>query len=208
MTQHPRAVVFDIGNVLIGWNPEGFYDRMLGRDARKRLFAETGLVAMNERIDAGAPFRETVYATADAHPAWAEPIRWWHDRWVDLAQPRIERSIRLLRALRAKGVPVLALTNFGDDSFAYAQTQHDFLNEFDRAYVSGRMRLVKPDPAIYAAVESDCGIAPVHLLFADDRIENIEAAARRGWQVHHFVGAEGWAARLVACGLLTEGEAK
>lgn len=127
-----QAVVFDIGNVLIEWNPVAFYDREIGAEARSRLFAETQIEAMNLAIDAGAPFRATVQAHAAAHPAWSREILWWHDRWIEIASPRIERSIRLLRRLRAKGVPVFALTNFGTDSFAYAQTQYDFLNEFDR----------------------------------------------------------------------------
>ncbi|MGL4319436.1 MAG: HAD-IA family hydrolase, partial [Paracoccaceae bacterium] len=100
-----------------------------------------------------------------------------------------------------------ALTNFGDDSFAYAQTQYDFLAEFDRANVSGRMGVIKPDPRIFEMVEADCGLAPNALLFVDDKAENIAAAVARGWQGHVFTGAEGWAARLVATGLLSEGEA-
>lgn len=206
MTQ-PNAVIFDIGNVLIEWNPERFYDRLLGPEGRARLFAEVDLHGMNLAVDAGAKFRETVYATAEAHPRWAAEIRHWHDRWIELASPRIDHSIRLLRRLRAKGVPVFALTNFGDDSFAYACTQYDFLNEFDHAYVSGRMQVTKPDPAIYAMVEDHCGLPPDTLLFADDRQDNIEAAAARGWRVHQFTEAQGWADRLVAEGLLTRAEA-
>lgn len=202
-----QAVVFDIGNVLIEWQPERYYDRRIGVHARKRLFAEVDLVAMNEKIDAGGLFRETIYACADRHPAWSTEIRWWHDHWIELASPRIEHSIRLLRALTAKGVPVFALTNFGIHSFDYALTQYDFLNSFDRAYVSGRLGVTKPDPRIYQMVEDDCGLAPGTLLFTDDRAENIAAAAARGWQTHLFQSAEGWAARLVAAGLLSEGEA-
>lgn len=202
-----QAVVFDIGNVLIEWNPVAFYDREIGAEARSRLFAETQIEAMNLAIDAGAPFRATVQTHAATHPAWSREILWWHDRWIEIASPRIERSIRLLRRLRAKGVPVFALTNFGTDSFAYAQTQYDFLNEFDRFYVSGHLGVIKPDPAIYRAVEGDSGLSPGALLFADDKPENVEAAALRGWQVHLFEGPEGWAARLVQAGLLTEEEA-
>ncbi|MEM6479033.1 MAG: HAD-IA family hydrolase [Pseudomonadota bacterium] len=202
------AVIFDIGNVLIEWQPENYYDRVYGRARREALFAAVDLHEMNLRVDKGEPFKETIYEVADANPAWAKEIRDWHDNWIDLAQPRIERSIRLLRALRAKSIPVFALTNFGVESFAYAQTQFDVLNEFDREYVSGRMRLVKPDAEIYRQVEADCGIAPGALLFTDDRADNIAAAAARGWQTHLFEGPEGWADRLVTEGLLTAGEAQ
>lgn len=203
----PEAVIFDIGNVLIEWNPERYYDRRIGPEARGRMFSEVDLHGMNDRIDAGALFRETVYETADIHPAWAEQIRWWFDHWIDIASPRIEPSIALLRALRTKGIPVFALTNFGIHSFAFAQTQYDFLNEFDRPYVSGHMGVIKPHGRIYEMVEQDCGISPQRLLFTDDKIENIEAAMARGWQTHHFEGPKGWARKLVDSELLTETEA-
>ncbi len=203
----PEAVIFDIGNVLVEWQPEVYFDRIYGSDRRRALFAAVDLHAMNLAIDAGADFASTIEATARRHPDWASEIMDWKDNWIKLASPLIPRSIRSLRALRAKRVPVFALTNFGDTNFAYAQSEYVFLNQFDRTYVSGRIKRVKPDPAIYAAVEADCGIAPAGLLFVDDRAENIAAAAARGWQVHHFTGPEGWAARLVALGLLTEAEA-
>jgi HAD superfamily hydrolase (TIGR01509 family) len=202
-----EAVVFDIGNVLIGWVPEAYYDRVYGRERRERLFSAVDLHAMNMAVDLGADFRDTVYGCADAHPAYAREIRDWHDHWLDLATPVIDRSVRLLRALRAQGVPVFALTNFGVGSFDLAASHHDFLNEFDRAYVSGRLRLAKPDPAIFAHVEADCGVAPDRLLFADDRPDNIAAATARGWQGHLFTTPGGWADRLVAEGLLDESEA-
>lgn len=203
----PQAVIFDIGNVLIGWNPDAFYDARIGSDRRRALFAEVPLEAANLAVDGGAAFQETLYGLADAHPQWATEIRWWHDDWVQMVNPVIDHSVRLLRALRAKGVPVFALTNFGDETFAKAQTRFDFLNEFDREYVSGRMRMLKPDPAIYAAVEADCGLPPAALIFVDDKPENIATATARGWQGHVFTGPEGWATRLVELGLLTEAEA-
>ncbi|MDN5786678.1 HAD family phosphatase [Pseudorhodobacter sp.] len=203
----PKAVIHDIGNVLIGWQPERYYDRRIGPQRRAALFGETGVEAMNLAVDGGAPFRETVYGLAEKHPNWAEEIRWWYDDWAGLASPRIEHSITLLRRLRAKGVPVFVLSNIGDEVFSHAQTQYDFLRWFDRAYVSGRMNLTKPDPAIYAAVERDCGIAPEALLFVDDKPENTAAAAARGWQTHLFTTADGWADKLCQAGLLTAEEA-
>jgi len=203
----PQAVIFDIGNVLIEWNPERYYDSQLGEATRRRLFAEVDLTGMNGQIDLGGPFRETVYDLADRTPAWAEQIRWWHDRWIGLASPRIDHSVALLRALRRNGVPVFALSNFGTHSFACAETQYDFLGEFDRRYISGHMGVTKPNPEIYRKVEEDCGLPPEALLFTDDRADNIAAARARGWQVHLFDGPEGLARRLVAAGLLAAAEA-
>ena len=202
-----QAVIFDIGNVLIEWNPERFYDAQIGEERRRAMFAAVDLHAMNDRIDEGGLFRETIYQTAASYPEWETQIRWWFDHWIDMASPRIDGSVALLRALRTKGVPVFALTNFGIHSFAFALTQYDFLTEFDRSYVSGHMGVIKPDPQIFAMVEADCGIAPGNLLFADDRADNIAAAARRGWRTHQFETWQGWARRLVAEGLLTNKEA-
>lgn len=203
----PEAVIFDIGNVLTRWQPEAFYDRVIGEERRRALFAAVDLHHMNDLVDTGGLFRETIYGWAERHPDWGDEIRMWYDRWIELASPRIEGSIRLQRALRAKGVPVFALTNFGRYSFEEALPQMDFLSDFDRLYVSGRMGVIKPDPRIYEMVEADCGIAPSRLLFTDDRADNITAAARRGWRTHQFESWEGWARRLVAEGLLSEAEA-
>ena len=203
----PLAVIFDIGNVLTRWQPEAFYDRVIGIDRRRALFSDVDLHGMNDVVDGGALFRETIYEWADRTPDWAPEIRMWYDRWIELASPRIEGSIALLRALRGKGVPVFALTNFGSYSYAEARDKMDFLSEFDREYVSGRMGVIKPAPRIYEMVEQDCGIAPNLLLFTDDKAENITAAARRGWRTHQFETWQGWAQRLVAEGLLTHAEA-
>lgn len=201
------AVLFDIGNVLITWDPDRLYGKELSPDRARALFETVDLHGANEAIDLGAPFKATIYGLADQHPDFGDEIRMWHDRWIEMCSPAIDRSVRLQRALRAKGVPVYALSNFGVDSFAYAETVYAFLGDFDRRYISGHMKVIKPDPEIYARVEADCGLPPERLIFADDRADNIAAAAARGWQTHLFDGADAWAARLVAEGLLTKAEA-
>ncbi len=203
----PQAVIFDIGNVLIEWQPERFYDAEIGPDRRRAMFAQVDLHAMNDEVDQGRHFTDTIYAWADRHPEWRDEIRMWHDRWLELATPVIPRSVRLLRALRKRSVPVFALTNFGIESFDFAARHYPVLAEFDRRYISGHMKVTKPDPAIYRMVEEDCGLDPGALIFTDDRLENLQAARARGWQVHHFQGPDGWAARLVELGLLEQEEA-
>ena len=198
-----KAVVFDIGNVLIEWHPERYFDRTIGPAERRSLFAAVDLHAMNDRIDLGEGFRDVIYAVAEANPEWRTEIRDWHDNWIQLATPPIAHSVRLLRALRSNEVAVFSLTNFGVESFAYAQSHYDFLKEFDRDYVSGQMQVIKPDPKIYTMLEQDCGVAPENLLFTDDRADNIAVAANRGWQTHLFEGPQGWADRLVEASLLS-----
>lgn len=203
-----QAVVFDIGNVLIEWHPERFFDRQIGPQRRKQMFQDVDLHAMNDLIDMGAPFTQTIYDTAEANPTWRAEIRAWHDNWIEIASPVIDHSVRLMRALRAKGVAVFSLTNFGIQSYELAARHYDFLHEFDRDFISGHLQVIKPAAQIYAILERESGIAPQHLLFTDDRPANIEQARACGWNTHLFDGPQGWADRLVSEGLLTPQEAQ
>lgn len=198
-----QAVIFDIGNVLIEWKPERYYDAVIGADRRRAMFAEVDLHGMNDVVDRGGDFTSTIYDWAEKYPAWRDEIRMWHDQWLKLATPAIPHSARLMRGLKARGVPVFILSNIGVKTWEIACEAYPFLTEFDHAYVSGVMQMAKPDAEIYAAVEAHCGLAPETLLFADDRDDNIATAAARGWQTHLFTDPADWAARLVAEGLLT-----
>ena len=202
-----EAVVFDIGMVLVEWHPEDFYDARIGVEKRQALFAECDLHAMNQRIDLGEHSRDVAYGHAKLHPKWADEIRLWHDNWIDMLSPDIPGSAKLLRAIRAKGMPVYALTNFGDNTLEWAASVYPILNEFDATFVSGRLNLIKPNPAIYEAVEQGTGVAPEALLFADDSAKNVAGAHARGWKAHLFEHPQGWADRLVAEGVLSAEEA-
>ncbi|KIN75331.1 Hydrolase [Sulfitobacter noctilucae] len=204
----PEAVVFDIGNVLIEWQPERFFDSVIGKDRRRAMFAAVDLHAMNDRVDSGETFFNVISETAATNPEWQAEIMLWHDRWLDMAAPATDHSVRLMAALQAHGVPVFSLTNFGIQTYALAAQHYDFLNQFDRNFISGHLGVIKPDPAIYQAVEDQSGIAPQALLFTDDRPDNIAAAAARGWQTHLFDHPQSWANRLVDAGLLSQDEAR
>jgi 2-haloacid dehalogenase len=159
-------------------------------------------------VDQGEHFTRTIYATAEDFPEWREEIRMWRDRWIELASPVIDHSVRLMKALQARGVPVFSLTNFGVESYDFAATHYPFLREFDRDFISGHLRTTKPGPDIYAALENSSGLAGDALIFTDDRPDNIAAARARGWRTHLFEGPQGWADRLVAEGLLPEDAAQ
>lgn len=203
-----EAVIFDIGNVLIEWQPERHYDRVIGEDHRRAMFAAVDLHGMNDRVDRGENFHAMVAETARTYPQFRDEIMLWHDDWLHMASPAIPHSVKLLRALRARGMQVFALSNFGVETFEIALPEYPFLREFNRSYISGHMGVTKPDAQIYAMVEADCGLAPDTLLFADDRADNIEAARARGWQTHLFEGPSAWADRLVCEELLSEEEAR
>jgi 2-haloacid dehalogenase len=198
-----EAVVFDIGNVLIEWNPERFYDAKIGADRRRALFAAIDLHGMNDAVDRGGDLATVVQDEARRHPAWVVETLMWRDHWLDMVGPAIDGSVAILRELRATGVPVFALSNFGRGTFAMAAPVYPFLTEFDRPYISGHMGVIKPDAEIYRRVEEDCGVPADRLLFTDDRADNIATASARGWQTHLFDGPDGFRTRLVQEGLLT-----
>jgi len=206
MTRPPAAIVFDIGNVLVEWHPERIYDPLIGETARRHLLKVVGVDAMNLSIDAGAPFAQTIADFAAAHPEHAALIRMWDSHWGEMFAPEISGSVAALRALRRRGVPVFALSNFGDESFARAESMYPVLREFDARFISAHLRALKPDPEIYAVLERETGYAGAELFFTDDKPENVAAAEARGWRGHLFEGAEGLVARLVAEGVLEPGD--
>jgi len=208
VTATVKAVVFDIGNVLIEWQPERFYDAQVGEARRRDMFAALDLHGMNNGVDRGETFIDAVTDFAAANAKYHAEIMMWHDNWADMASPSIPHSVRLLHALRADGVPCYALSNFGIQTFEIAQKRYPFLKDFDRRYISGHMGVIKPDVQIYKMLEDDCGTDPKGLLFTDDGIDNIRAADARGWQTHLFDGPAAFAARLVAEGLLTPEQAQ
>lgn len=186
-----RAVVFDIGNVLLEWHPDKIYGPLIPDVARRKaIFDEVGLDEMNLDIDRGAPFKETIYAKAEAFPQYGDLIRAWHDRWIEMAQPLIPGSWAILRELKAGGTPVFALSNFGVESYDYAKTVYPELAEFDVEYISGRMKMIKPDAEIYEALETGSGFSGNELAFFDDREDNIAAARARGWNAFVFTSPE------------------
>ena len=204
MPETPEAVIFDIGNVLINWDPRLLYDQLLpDRAAQDALFATADLDGMNLAVDLGAPFRETVYANADKHPEYRDLIRQWHDRWIEMASPGIPQSWAILRSLRKGGVPVFALSNFGIDSLALAEKTYPVLLEFDHRFISGHLGVAKPDARIYEIVEGQSGLSGDQLFFIDDRPDNILAANARGWQGHLFEDPVLLEAALVAAELLS-----
>jgi 2-haloacid dehalogenase len=163
---------------------------------------------MNDVVDKGGPFQETIYEWADKYPEFRSEIRMWHDRWIEMATPAIDLSWASLRALKNKGIPVFALSNFGIDSFAYAETKYPELGMFDQRFISGHMAVIKPSDQIYRMVEDGCGLRPENLLFTDDRQENIDAARRRGWNTHLFSDPQGWVDCLIGHGLLENSNLK
>jgi 2-haloacid dehalogenase len=203
-----QAVVFDVGDVLFHWEPEKLYRRLIAdAEDRKRFLAEICSPEWNAGFDRGAAMPEGVARHAERHPAHAELIRAWWSRWPEMTGPAIEGSIACLRALKAKGLPVFGLTNFAAETWPIAQTLYPVLTEFDDVVVSGREGRIKPEPEIYALLESRVPVAPEALFFTDDRPANVAAARARGWTAHLFRGAHGLRQALIEAALLKPHEA-
>ena len=198
----PKAVVFDLGNVLLRWDPDKLY-RELIPDAgqRKAFFDETEIMLMNEAVDRGRPLKEAVAQKISQFPHHAAHIQAWHDRWTDMAYALIPLTARVIRHLRAEGVPVFALSNFGHDTFDYAASIYPELLDFDRHFISGRLKTIKPEPRIYEILEEESGLGGDDLIFFDDLTTNIEAAQARGWQGRVFTTPERMVADLGDVGL-------
>ncbi len=200
------TVVFDLGGVLIDWNPRYLYRTMFADEAAMEHFlAEVATGHWNEKFDAGRPLDEGIAELVAAHPHLDAPLRAWKTRWIEMIKGPIHGTVEILHELVGRGTHLVALTNWSVETLPLVR--HDpgypFFEEFDKVYVSGELKLIKPDPRIFAHVEQDLGKAPERLLFIDDNPANIEAARARGWQAHRFTEPallRGW---LAGHGLLS-----
>jgi 2-haloacid dehalogenase len=180
-------VVFDIGNVLVRWNPRTLYRRVFDDEERMERFLATALgMDFVSHTDIAADFAAAVEARAKEFPEFAKEIRMFHERWIETLGAPIEENVALMRRLRASGRPVYALSNFAHETFALAERKHDFLREFDIAVISGHVGAAKPDPRIFEILFERVGKRPQELLFVDDSLTNVEAARALGMASIHF----------------------
>ncbi len=189
--------VFDIGNVLLDWDPRYLYRKLFADAERMEWFLREVLTRdWILETDRGKPFQEAVAERAARYPDFATEIEAFDSRWLETISGPIAPSIALLETLRARGVPIYAITNFSAQKFAVAREVFPFLARFDGIVVSGEEKLLKPDAAIYRLLLDRYGLAAADCLFIDDVAANIEGAHRIGMQGHHFRHADGLAGEL------------
>ena len=176
----PRAVLFDLGGVLIDWDPRHLYGKVFGPEETERFLAEVCTGEWNLELDAGRPWAEAIAEKQAAWPRYAQAIGWWHTRWVEMLNGPIPGTVAILDELRGRGVPLYALTNWSAETFPYARQRFAFLDWFQDIVVSGEVGLVKPDPAIYRLVLHRCGLEPGNTVFIDDSPRNVAGAAALG----------------------------
>jgi 2-haloacid dehalogenase len=183
----PLFVVFDIGNVLVRWNPRNLFRKTMKDEAQMERFLAAALsMDFVSLTDIAADFSKAVKERAKAFPEFAHELHLFDERWVETIGGPIEENVALLRRLRASGRPVYALSNFATVKFAIARRMYDFLGEFDHAVISGHVGVVKPDPRIFEILFERVGRRPEELVFVDDQIKNVEAARALGMDAIHF----------------------
>lgn len=187
----PTIAVFDIGNVLLDWDPRHLYRKVFDDHARMEQFlAEVCTPAWNIEQDRGRPFRDAVAELVAKHPHLDAEIRAFDERWVETVSGTIQGSVDLLAELQAKDVPTYAITNFSAEKFADAQRAWPFLGSFIDVIVSGEHRVLKPDPAIYRLLLDGNGLAAEACVFIDDSQKNVVGAQAVGMRALHFTGAD------------------
>jgi 2-haloacid dehalogenase len=185
-----RHIVFDIGKVLIHYDPDLPFQRIIPDADRRRRFFETVCTHdWNLEQDRGRSWAEAEALLIASHPAEADNIRAFRRHWHEMVPHAYEDSAAIMTGLIDAGHDVTMLTNFAADTFAEARQRFPFLNRPRGVTVSGEIGLIKPDVAIYERHARDFGLDPAASVFIDDSAKNVEGARAAGWQAVLFEGA-------------------
>ena len=188
-------VVFDVGNVLLRWDPRLLMRKLLPDEAAvAHFFADVCPSEWNLAQDAGRSWDEGVAEAIKRHPESAEAIQGYRDRWRETLDGPIEDSVEVLRALKQASVPVYALTNFSAEKWADTRPCYKFFSWFDGIVVSAHERVIKPDPLIYQILFERYGVDPARAVFIDDNPRNVAASEALGMRAVRF--AEGMDLRV------------
>lgn len=186
-----KTIVFDLGGVLIDWNPRYLYKKMFASaDEMEYFLANICPPQWNALLDAGRPFAEALAEAKAKFPAYAAQIDAYGARWGEMLGGAVEGSVAVLRDVKAKGYPLYALTNWSAETFPVAQEKYAFLTWFDGVLVSGAEKLAKPDPAIYKRLLAKFNLRADECIFIDDNEANVAAARKLGFQTVHFLSPD------------------
>lgn len=184
---NPTKIVFDIGNVLLRWDPRNLYRRVFEDEAEMEWFLENVCTHdWNVEQDRGRDWDEAVALLAKEHPGHEPQIRAFHERWSETVSGVFEDNVALLERVREARIPNYCITNFSSPKLALAKERFPFLAGFDGIIVSGDERLLKPDPAIYRLLLDRYGLMADDCVFIDDSRANVEGAARVGMHTIHY----------------------
>lgn len=205
MSRPRTTVIFDLGGVLIDWNPRHLFRKIFADDeaGMEHFLAHVCNQYWNERQDEGRTFAEAVRDAIARHPQHEPHIRAYHERWVETLGGPLQGTVDILTQLHDRDVPLYALTNWSAETFPHAQGLYPFLGCFQGIVVSGAEKLIKPDPRIYRLLLDRYGIAPESAVYIDDNARNAAAATELGLHGIHFTGAPGLRRELEGLGLLS-----
>lgn len=197
-----RHIVFDIGQVLVHYDPTLPFLRILPDEERRAFFfAHVCTSAWNAEQDRGRTWAEAEHEKIRDYPEWENEILAFRLHWEEMVPHAYEDSVAILERLVAEGRDVTLLTNFAADTYVVAEAIYPFLRKGRGVTVSGRVHMIKPDPAIYALHTETFGLEPSATLFIDDSARNVEAANAFGWNAVQFTGADALKADLKRFGL-------
>ena len=182
------TIIFDLGGVLIDWNPRYVYRTIFDTEEEIDDFlANVCTHDWNAQQDAGRPLDEATQMLIEQHPDWEEEIRAYYGRWTEMLGGPIYETVELLENLKAAGrYRLYALTNWSAETFDVPQERYDFLKIFEGIVVSGVEKLIKPDPAIYRVLIDRYSLNPGKSVFIDDSIHNVKGANSVGLNGIHF----------------------
>jgi 2-haloacid dehalogenase len=197
-------VVFDLGGVLIDWNPRYLYRKLFDGDdaAMERFLAEVATPEWNGEQDAGRTWAEAVELLTRQHPEHAELIAAYAERWPETLGAAIQPTVDVLHDLRRAGVRLFALSNWSAETFPIARPRYPFLEWFEGIVISGEVRIAKPDARVYRHLLERYSLDPATTVFIDDNEANVDAAEELGMIAIRFEGAEELRRALAGLALL------
>ena len=196
-------VVFDIGNVLVHWEPRALYRKFFATEDEVEWFlANVCNHDWNLEQDRGRSFADAVIEATARFPEHADAIAAYDLRWHETVLGPIDGSVAILEELKARGTPLYAITNFNQDKFRETVARFPFLRLFRDIVVSGDERVVKPDPAIYRLLMERNGLAAEACVFIDDSLNNVAGAKAVGMKAIHFTGPDALRTKLAGLELL------
>jgi 2-haloacid dehalogenase len=187
----PEAVVFDLGNVLIRWDPHAAIAAGVGPEEATRFLEadDFDFRAWNHAQDAGRSWDEAVAEAVRSHPHWRQHVAAYRSHFAESIAHEVDDTVEVLRELHEAKVPLFALTNWSAELFPAARERYGFLQLFDDIVVSGEVRAAKPAPEVFDILRQRTGRALESCLFIDDSPDNVEGARRSGLQAVLFTDA-------------------
>ncbi|HJW18183.1 MAG TPA: HAD family phosphatase [Flavisolibacter sp.] len=202
--QTTEAIIFDLGGVLIDWNPSYLFDTLFDDETKKKHFFEHICTSSwNEEQDGGRSIKEGTELLVNRHPEWKEYIEAYYGRWDEMLGGPIHETVDIFRDLKQSGkYRLYALTNWSGELFPIALERYDFLHWFDGRVVSGDEKMRKPFPEFYQLTLNRFELQPERTLFIDDNPRNVTAAEDLGIQALRFVSPAQLRKDLEARGLI------